>query len=100
MSALAKDYEIISLLGSGTFGKVFKATHKATKTVVAIKLLENCFEDNYNARKVISEIQILRKLSEVPSNVFTTRIFDVIVHDIDLNSKTVPSQIFLVIDYE
>jgi len=56
MSALTKDYEIISELGTGTYGKVFKATHRTTKTDVAIKLIENCFEDNYNARKVISEI--------------------------------------------
>ena len=41
---------------TGTYGKVFKATHRTTKTDVAIKLIENCFEDNYNARKVISEI--------------------------------------------
>ena len=43
MKVLSNDYQNIVELGSGTFGQVFKATHKATNIEVAIKLLQNCF---------------------------------------------------------
>lgn len=38
------EYELVTHLGSGTFGDVFKAIHKETKTEVAIKLMRNQFK--------------------------------------------------------
>ena len=60
---LQKDYDKIEEIGSGAFGHVFKANHKLSKKQVAIKLLQNCFNSVYSARKIISEIQIMRKLT-------------------------------------
>lgn len=33
------DYNLIKVLGSGSFGKVFKAIHKTKNTVCAIKVI-------------------------------------------------------------
>lgn len=43
-----KDYDLIGLIGEGSYGKVFKATEKATNRCIAVKLIpkvciENCF---------------------------------------------------------
>ena len=37
---LAADYDDIELIGSGSFGQVVKATHRATGSPVAIKILK------------------------------------------------------------
>ena len=56
-------YEIIKVLGRGSFGEVVKARNLATDMIVAIKMVKNAFKDDYSSKKVISEIQILRFLS-------------------------------------
>ena len=55
-----------------------RAKHRETGTNVAIKLLTKCFTNLHNSKKIVSEIQIMRKLTSVSRNCFTTRIFDVI----------------------
>lgn len=52
-------------MGVGSFGEVIKARHKYTKMQVAIKLLGDTLVDDYQAKKVLSEIQILRQLSSI-----------------------------------
>ena len=37
-SFLYSSYELMELLGSGCFGKIFKAINKQTRTVVALKV--------------------------------------------------------------
>lgn len=44
------DYEILETIGAGAFGEVKKAIHKASKQVVAIKLMRNIFTSEYNAK--------------------------------------------------
>lgn len=46
--------------------------------MVAIKLIQNSFNDEYQSKKILSEIQILRQLSTMKSNVFTTKLIDVV----------------------
>lgn len=67
---------------------------------VAIKLVKNCFKDGYNARKLLSEIQIMRKLTEQKNNCFTTHIYDVIFPEIDESSEDPLEYVFIVMDYE
>ena len=62
-NTLADDYEILETLGSGTFGEVKKAVHKATQAKVAIKLMKNQFVNEYNSKQMLSEIQLMRKLT-------------------------------------
>ena len=60
---MMSQYEIIKVLGRGSFGEVVKARNLATDMIVAIKMVKNAFKDDYSSKKVISEIQILRFLS-------------------------------------
>jgi hypothetical protein len=53
--------------------------HRETKQNVAIKLMKNVFEDMYMARKTLREIKILRKLTRIPTNLFATKLLDVIL---------------------
>ena len=74
--------------------------HVPTQTKVAVKMIKNCFKDGYNARKMLSEIQILRKLSEQKSNCFTTQIYDVLYPEFDATSEDPLEYIFIVMEHE
>ena len=76
------------------------ATHIKTNTKVAIKLMRETFADDYDAKKRVSEIQVLRKLSALQNNVFTTKIYDIIVPEIDLTTNSPIAYIFMVMDIE
>jgi hypothetical protein len=41
--------------------------------------MNNIFIDSYQARKTLREIKILRKLSRIPNNLFTTALLDIIL---------------------
>ena len=97
---LVDRYEIHQVLGSGSFGIVVSATHIKTQKEVAIKLITKAFKEKYNAKKIVSEIQIMRKLSSIESNVFTTHVFDIIIPEIDVNSTELIEYIFIVMDRE
>ena len=73
------DYEIIEGLGCGSFGQVVKARHKNTGRVHAVKLIHDVMGHWMTAKQTAREIGILRKLSEDPQNIFTTKLTDVIV---------------------
>jgi len=55
--------------------------HRETKQIVAIKLMKNIFDDPYQARKVLRELTLLRKLSKIQENIFTSQLFDIILPD-------------------
>lgn len=59
---LGGDYEIVKLLGSGSYGSVCEAIHKPTKTKVAIKKVLNVFEDKIDCKRILREIHLLRRL--------------------------------------
>ncbi len=56
------DFDIVRLLGSGSYGSVCEAVHKASKTTVAIKKVLNLFDDKVDCKRVLREVQLLRKL--------------------------------------
>jgi hypothetical protein len=41
--------------------------------------MKNIFGDIYQSRKTLREIKILRKLSRIPNNLFTTHLIDIIL---------------------
>jgi len=43
-----RDYKVLYLVGAGTFARVFRAVHKDTKDVVALKVLRRRYSDNPN----------------------------------------------------
>ena len=86
-------------MGQGTYGKVAKAVHIKSRKRVAIKLMTDLFDDEYNSKRLVSEIQILRKLSDIPNNQFTSKIFDIITPDFDPDSDELLPCLFIVMDY-
>ena len=94
-------YELLEGLGAGTFGFVTKARCLASGEVVAIKMLTELCQDTYQAKKLVSEIYILRKLSAVADNVFTTKLHDIILpgKEYDWDSDQPVEFAFLVLDY-
>lgn len=81
---LPDDYIMEDLIGEGSFGQVIRAKHVKSSKKVAIKLVQNIYEDDYNARKILREVQILRNLSHMKNNVFSTKLYDVIVPGLDI----------------
>lgn len=83
-------YKLIEEMGEGSYGQVLKAMNRETKQIVAIKFMKNTFSDSYQARKTLREIKILRKLSRIPNNLFTTALIDIIlpqnVYDFQTNT--------------
>ena len=65
-------------MGKGSFGEVRKAQCLNTKKEVAIKYVK-LIDSKYHIRQVIRELTILRKLSEVNDNIFTTKLLNVIL---------------------
>lgn len=71
MKASASDrsteLEKLALLGEGSFGSVYRARHKVTGHIVAVKIIPNAGDekgsehDNSEADKIMSEIEILAR---------------------------------------
>ena len=59
-TSIIKEYTLGKTLGSGAFGTVRKAVHKATKQERAIKILK---KSNQDEQKLFLEVNILSKLS-------------------------------------
>ena len=76
---LRKDYKIKEHLGSGTYGAVYKVKHRETKKEYAAKYLKEFLNHPIVARMMVREITILRKLSKVKKNIFSTQLFDIIL---------------------
>lgn len=90
-----KTYKISKFLGQGTFGTVMKCKHRVTKEVVAIKHITNLFDNYYTFKKVMREIQIMKEISKMKTNIFTTRLIDVIIPEGDDFDS-----VFLVMDFK
>lgn len=56
-----------------------KAKHKVTNQIVSIKLIKDCFVNIHRVKMLLRELMILRKLSEMEDNIFTTKLYDVIL---------------------
>lgn len=54
------ELDIQTMLGEGSFGQVFRARHKATSAIVAVKVVPNQ-EGDEEADKIMGEIDILSK---------------------------------------
>ena len=72
------------MAGEGSFGQVYKAKHRITGKIFAIKYLNNVFKDEFTGRKILREISIMRQFSSIQGNHFTTKLFDVITPGINI----------------
>lgn len=59
---IGEDYSCEKLLGTGSYGKVALATKKSTGQKVAIKRMENIFDDETDCKRILREVTLLRKL--------------------------------------
>ena len=76
---LRKDYKIKEHLGSGTYGAVYKVKNRETKKEYAAKYLKDFLNHEIVARMMVREITILRKLSKNKKNIFSTKLYDIIL---------------------
>lgn len=56
---IKKNYKLVEFLGEGSFGQVVRAKHRASGKVFAIKLITDIFKHDYQAKKVLREIDIM-----------------------------------------
>lgn len=61
---------------------------------MAIKYIEDAFESIHSVKRVYREIAILRRLSAMEDNIFTVKLLDVIIPEVDGTEQ--PPGIFLV----
>ena len=66
-------------LGEGSFGQVYEAQCLQSQQKFAIKLLKEPFRNTQTALQTLREIKVLRKLSQVEDNIFTTKLVDIIL---------------------
>ncbi len=59
---IGEDYEIVKIIGKGSYGDVAEAIHKPTKRKVAIKRIYRVFEDLVDCKRIVREIAILRRM--------------------------------------
>lgn len=62
-SHILDKYQILTKLGSGAYGHVWKAKNKRTGTVVALKKIFDAFQHSVDAQRTFREISILKQVS-------------------------------------
>lgn len=64
---------------------------------MAIKYIEDAFDSIHSAKRVYREIAILRRLSAMEDNIFTVKIVDVVIPEVE--DREQPPGIFLVMNH-
>jgi serine/threonine protein kinase len=59
---VSNEYQIIKPLGKGSYGEVKLAKHIKSQQFVAIKLMTDFDDGEYNCLKTLREIQIMKGL--------------------------------------
>eukprot|EP00826_Nyctotherus_ovalis_P018915 TRINITY_DN1574_c0_g1_i14.p1 TRINITY_DN1574_c0_g1~~TRINITY_DN1574_c0_g1_i14.p1 ORF type:complete len:446 (+),score=118.63 TRINITY_DN1574_c0_g1_i14:176-1513(+) len=59
---IGENYEIVKLIGKGSYGDVAEAIHKPSKQRVAIKRIFRLFDDLVDCKRIVREICLLRSL--------------------------------------
>ena len=63
--------------------------------------MKNCFRNDYEAKKLLNEIQFMRQLSTTDKNCFTPHIFDIIFpRDLDVTTTESIPYLFIVMELE
>ena len=71
---VGENYKPIKLLGRGSYGAVCSAMHVPTQTKVAIKKMDGVFDDEIDCKRILREVNLLKKLKHP----FIIGIFDII----------------------
>eukprot|EP00894_Picocystis_sp_ML_P005046 jgi/Pico_ML_1/55563/g1232.t1 len=65
--SVGSGYKLIRLVGSGSYGQVCLAKDVRDEALVAVKRIPNIFSSMLNAKRVLREVCILRRLSHHPN---------------------------------
>ena len=68
--AIDKKYEVIELVGNGSYGCVSQGKCKKTGRIVAMKIMKNQATMEYEIIKLLRELQIMRRLNIVSDKYF------------------------------
>lgn len=85
-SCLINKYHPTEVLFQDYFNVKVKAVDQTNGKFVIIKQVRRIFNTDYQARKVLREIAILRQLSAIEGNVFTSKLLEVIIPGVDLQA--------------
>jgi serine/threonine protein kinase len=55
------EFDLQALVGEGSFGSVYRARHKTSGVLVAVKVISNAARDTEETAKIMQEIEILAK---------------------------------------
>lgn len=87
---LSLNYEILDILGEGSYGSVVRAKHKSTGQFVAIKRIEKLFENLQDTKKILREVQLLKELNH-------TNVVKLLDAEIEFE-ESVPKVIYLIFE--
>ena len=86
---------MIEVLGRGSYGCVTKGKCRTSGRLVALKVMENQTDTEYDTIKLVREIQLMRRLNKIckkldGGNMFVPELIDVITpeHDLKLTLDT------------
>jgi mitogen-activated protein kinase 1/3 len=72
---VGNEYKLIMVVGKGSYGKVAEAIHIPTNKQVAIKMIEDVFDDEEDCKKIVREILLLKRMN---GSKFTTNLLDIV----------------------
>lgn len=65
---------MISVVGKGSYGCVSKARCRTSGVLVAVKVMENQAETEYDTIKILREVQIMNRMNEICEQVGSKKI--------------------------
>ena len=97
-----QDYDVISRIGEGTFGKVFKVRNKYNSMLYAMKQISKHNLSDIGQNKILKEIEILKKLNYIYIiklyEYYITKDFIFLINELstegDLQSKMMKIKVF------
>lgn len=95
-------YKILKVIGSGAYGKVFKALHIPSNTIVALKSIKLHDDPKLLHLQLIMlarELQLLFKLSRQENNQFTVQLLDAFVNEEAIENSKSLSKVYLVMEF-
>lgn len=69
-SAINRKYEVLELIGNGSYGCVSQAKCKRTGRMVALKIMKSEATMEYEVIKLLREVQLMRRLNNLSNQFF------------------------------